>query len=159
MTTINNIISIINKEIDVFNFVSIFLGIQPGLKISRSDIIRGINFYIDENRDVLKKHPIQRGSFRVMNELKDFFKDLSLIDDLRTTVEDKEFASKKGYPPREKMIVPEIMKHSDIMKYLKFCERKYSAPNIPTEKDLVNQRRFINSISSELFMKTLRFRE
>ena len=156
METINNRINIMDTPMDVFDFVSVFLGIQVGQKISRSYIIRGINRYIVVNRDVLLKHPIPPCSFMVVNELKDFFKDCSLIKDLRITEDEKDSARKRGIPYK-KNIIPEIMKHTDVMTYLKFCERKYSALNIPTKKDLENQRRFINSISDELISRVSLF--
>ena len=66
--------NIMHEEMNVFDFVSNFLGIRIGLKISRSDIVTGINMYIRENRNILQERPIGPRNFRVINSWTKLYK-------------------------------------------------------------------------------------
>ena len=72
MDTANRKISRMRKEVYVRDFVSDFLGIQRGIKITRMDIISGINYHIKHNYDLYRKG-CDGDSFRVINALQQFF--------------------------------------------------------------------------------------
>ena len=125
----------INKKLDVHFFVSSFLFNQnTNVKISKAEILRGINFYIKENKDILRIENDSK-SFKIINELKNFFDNCRLIAKMRG----------------EDIIIPEIMKYVEIMKYLKYCIVKDTDIYIPNEEDLEYQKYFIDTVRDELY--------
>ena len=98
MDTANRKISRMYKEVYVRDFVSDFLGIQRGIKITRMDIISGINYHIKYNFDLYRKG-CDGDSFRVINALQAFFYRCSSC----TT---------------KCLNIPPIIRYRDILKYL-----------------------------------------
>ena len=142
MTRRTEVLSI-NKKEDVHFFVSSFLFNQNiNVKISRVEILHGINFYIKENKDILRIENDSK-SFKIINKLKIFFDNCSMIAKMRG----------------ETIIIPKVMRYTEIMKYIKYCIVKNTdiyIPSdtdiyIPSEEDLEYQKYFINTISDELY--------
>ena len=132
----------VNEKVVVYDFVTDFLGISRGIKISRADILRGLTQYI--------KNYITPSStnFIVDNRLKIFFEKCLIIKDSTATIGDIFLLRKKGRN-HEKFIVPSEMCFNQLMFYVNYCE-KYNPFYILTKKDLKNKKKFIDSIEEEL---------
>ena len=128
--------STINRKEDMHNFVSSFLHeITNLVKHSRIEILNGINSYIKKNKDILRVENDSK-SFKIINELKIFFDNCKSIAKIRG----------------EDIIIPEVMKYTEIMRYLKYCiYEKSDIYYIPNEEDLKYKKYFIETIWDELY--------
>ena len=124
----------IYKECDVHIFVLNFLKITDlNKKISRRDILCGLIEYLEENKDVLKIENDRR-SFKVINELRIFFENCLFV----------------AHSREEYINIPSIMSYSQLTQYVKYCIILPIDIYYHSEEYLINQKKFINTISEEL---------
>jgi len=125
--------SAMNKHKKVHHFVSSFLGKDfIDETCSRAEIIHYLNQYVRKNFKLLEN---DNKSFKVLNKLKYFFNDCKFV------------AKKRG----EYIIIPEVMKYSEVMSYLKYC----FVIDIDDGAELIYQKeyqkKFIETINNEFF--------
>ena len=125
----------IYKECDVHIFVLNFLKIKDlTKKNSRRDILCGLIEYLEKNKDILIVENDKR-SFKLINELRFFFENCLFV----------------AYSREEYINIPSIMSYSHLTQYLKYCIILPIDIYYYSEKYLENQKKFINTISDELF--------
>ena len=130
----------INKKMNVHFFVSSFLfkTSRNTEKITKPDLLRGINLFFKENKDSLRVENNAK-LFKIINELKIFFDNCRMIAKMRG----------------EDIIIPEVMNYTEIMQYFKYCFVKDTDIYIPNEEDLEYQKYFIDTIRDELYSVVL----
>ena len=134
----------VNEKVIVYDFVSDFLGIRSGIKISRADILIGLTRYIKNNRTSSSTN------FSVDDHLRMFFENCLIIKDSTATIGDIFLLRKKGRN-HEKLIVPSEMRFTQLMFYVNYCE-KYNPFYILTKKDLKNKKEFFDSFKEDLML-------
>jgi hypothetical protein len=134
MTRRTKVLSIDKKE-HVHLFVSSFLfKTSRNTEITKNELLSGIILFIKTNKDILRVENDVR-FIKIINELKILFDNCSMIAKMRG----------------EDIIIPEVMKYTEIMRYLKYCFVKDTDIYIPNEEDLEYQKYFIDTISNELY--------